>query len=273
MKTMEHLGWKKHNNAHEAGKELNVVFDNCPGQNKNNTVLHLIPYLVEMNYFRCVNFIFLIAGHTKNACDRWFNRLKKTYRLSQAYTMESLKKQLESEHVKILSVEEGDMKDYSEFLNRFYKKMPKIEGYHIFSCNIRDKKQTTFPMMVRESNLEDAASFETNAYRVRFVGCPKDVPYAEAVNARYMLIRDAVINPIPSPGINLYQVELFKNYRSNLLEVFRDVTCPRPSDEVFALIKKEKNSKLAVKKETIKRRRMVKDNRKPLLLDNNVNKN
>jgi hypothetical protein len=31
--------------------ELNQVFDNCPGQNKNNHVLHLVPYLVELVYF------------------------------------------------------------------------------------------------------------------------------------------------------------------------------------------------------------------------------
>ncbi len=32
---------------HTKGKELNVVFDNCPGQNKNHHVLWLVPYLVE----------------------------------------------------------------------------------------------------------------------------------------------------------------------------------------------------------------------------------
>jgi hypothetical protein len=62
------------------GKELNVVFDNCPGQNKNHHVLWLVPYLVEKGYyFHTVNFIFLVTGHTKNAADRRFNNLKKVY--------------------------------------------------------------------------------------------------------------------------------------------------------------------------------------------------
>jgi hypothetical protein len=55
------------------GKKLNVVFDNCGGQNKNNFVLLflLVPYLIEMGYFnKAVNFIFLVAGHTKNAAGR-----------------------------------------------------------------------------------------------------------------------------------------------------------------------------------------------------------
>jgi hypothetical protein len=53
------------------GKELNLVMDNCAGQNKNNHVILLAPYLVEMGYFESVNIIlFLVTGHTKNVCDR-----------------------------------------------------------------------------------------------------------------------------------------------------------------------------------------------------------
>ena len=33
----------------EMGGELSVVFDNCTGQNKNNTVLKLLVFFVEMN--------------------------------------------------------------------------------------------------------------------------------------------------------------------------------------------------------------------------------
>ncbi len=36
----------------EFGKELNIIFDNCFGQNKNNTVLKLVHYLVEMKIFK-----------------------------------------------------------------------------------------------------------------------------------------------------------------------------------------------------------------------------
>ncbi len=42
----------------EKGGELNIIFDNCSGQNKNNSVLRLIPYLVEVGYFKAVNFVF-----------------------------------------------------------------------------------------------------------------------------------------------------------------------------------------------------------------------
>jgi hypothetical protein len=59
---------------------MNIFFDNCSGQNKNNTVLKLMIWLCEMGYFKCVNFNFLIVGHTKNAADHLFNALQFQYR-------------------------------------------------------------------------------------------------------------------------------------------------------------------------------------------------
>jgi hypothetical protein len=43
MKTLDSLGLLKE----QATEELNIVMDNCSGQNKNNHVLLLAPYLVE----------------------------------------------------------------------------------------------------------------------------------------------------------------------------------------------------------------------------------
>jgi hypothetical protein len=37
--------------------------------------------------FKTVNILFLIAGHTKNVCDRRFNNLKKLYNKSYVYTL------------------------------------------------------------------------------------------------------------------------------------------------------------------------------------------
>jgi hypothetical protein len=38
----------------DPGKTLVIAMDNCGGQNKNNIVLRLVPYLMEMGYFRTV---------------------------------------------------------------------------------------------------------------------------------------------------------------------------------------------------------------------------
>jgi hypothetical protein len=47
------------------GGELNIIFDNCSSQNKNNTVLKLPTWLMAMGYFKEIHFIFLMVGHTK----------------------------------------------------------------------------------------------------------------------------------------------------------------------------------------------------------------
>ena len=58
------------------------------GQNKNNTVLKLVMWLKEMRYFKRVSFVFLIVGHTKNACDCLFKSLKHEYRKKNIFTMD-----------------------------------------------------------------------------------------------------------------------------------------------------------------------------------------
>ena len=66
--------------------KLNVIMDNCGGQNKNGTVLKMAAYFVERGCFNRVNLIFLVKGHTKNDCDRMFNRLKIRWLKSNVYT-------------------------------------------------------------------------------------------------------------------------------------------------------------------------------------------
>ncbi len=51
MKTLQIMGLLR---EEEHGKELNIIFDDCTGQNKYNTVLKLVPYLVEMKMFKKV---------------------------------------------------------------------------------------------------------------------------------------------------------------------------------------------------------------------------
>ncbi len=46
--------------------------------------------LVEVKYFKRVEFIFYVKGHTENTCDRMFNLLKLQYHASNVYTMDML---------------------------------------------------------------------------------------------------------------------------------------------------------------------------------------
>ena len=88
VKTLRHLNLLTTDNG---GAELNIVFDKCSGQNKNNTMIMLLIWRKEMlGYFQQINFIFLVVGHTKNATDCLFNSLKMVYRKQNIFTMESL---------------------------------------------------------------------------------------------------------------------------------------------------------------------------------------
>ena len=62
MKTLKQSGLLRAGNP---GGELVIVFDNCSGQNKNNNLLKMVTFLCEMLYFKKVQFLFLVVGHTK----------------------------------------------------------------------------------------------------------------------------------------------------------------------------------------------------------------
>jgi hypothetical protein len=52
--------------------EINLVFDNCAGQNKNRMVYRMLFFMVKLGVCKTARAIFLVKGHTKNGCDRMF---------------------------------------------------------------------------------------------------------------------------------------------------------------------------------------------------------
>lgn len=76
MKTLTNLNILREG---EARGKLTTVFDNFTGQNKNNTVLLMVPYLIECSFAKTIQFVFLVVRHTKNACNCLFNGLKSIY--------------------------------------------------------------------------------------------------------------------------------------------------------------------------------------------------
>jgi hypothetical protein len=74
----------------EPFKEINLVMDNCGGQNKNRHVLRLLFFMVKRKITKVAKAIFLVRGHTKNDCDRLFNTMKKDYRKTNSFTPEDV---------------------------------------------------------------------------------------------------------------------------------------------------------------------------------------
>jgi hypothetical protein len=57
MHDLKSRGWLRDN---DPANSLTVIFDNYRGQNKNNVVLRLAPYLVEKDFFKEVTIAFYV---------------------------------------------------------------------------------------------------------------------------------------------------------------------------------------------------------------------
>ena len=215
------------------GGELNIVFDNCSGQNKNNTVLKLAAWLMAMGYFKSVQFIFLVVGHTKNAADRLFNSLKHEYRKQNLFTFDELARALDqSATVTVHRTVANDFFDYDKLLDGMYRKLTgQIKQNHIFSCEDDGSE-----MMIRKSNLPEHQEYILRLRKKNWetVGRTEMIEYAEKV-----------LKPIKCVGLNPYKmVEMFKNYRPVVpLEFHSDELYAEPSPEVWSKVKVEKTDR------------------------------
>ena len=225
----------------EQGKELTIIMDNCAGQNKNRMVLRLATYLVEAEYFDKVSFVFYIVGHTKNACDRWFNMLKKTYRKRNIYSFEQLTKSMNThDNIHVNLTTESDFKDWDKFFDSLYKRPAPGTTHktHIFSATKENKTTLSF----RHDDLP-----ETQATHQDLLKKGTNTP------DRPTLLKSPPLDTLVPPGIPpIKQVELFSKFRGLIPEAFRDVTCPDPGDEIKGKIKSERNTKQRERNKKIK---------------------
>ena len=217
----------------EVGGELNIIFDNCSGQNKNNTVIKLAVWLSELGYFEKISFIFLVVGHTKNSADRLFNTMKKEYRKHNIFTFEDLVSKLgESDTVTIHQPNANDFLDYDKLLDGPYRKLAgHIKMNHIFTCD-----EMGDVMKLRQSNLLEHE--ETLVYLRKMHW--KDVSQREL-----MEYAERVLTPIKCVGLNPYKmVEMWKNYRPVIpVEYQSDALYAKPSDKVMKKVKVEREDR------------------------------
>ena len=247
------------------GGELNIVFDNLSGQNKNNMVIRLIPYLIEMGYFKKVNFIFLVVGHTKSAADRLFNCLKEIYRRENVGTMQSLFQVLNtSEKVTVHETSSADFYDWGKFLSLFYRNIEGvIKQNHIFSMDretCRDKNKLLLD--IRESDLEGSKHIRYNMMKQTFHGRKEAATsFSDAIKHRPRLIREAetaLLTNLSAPGITPYtQVELHEKFGPCLPPDEAKVTCPKPTPQIYHMVKKEAGDRKKLKVELIEKKRQL----------------
>ena len=185
-----------------------------------------------MKYFKEVNFIFLIVGHTKNAADRLFNCLKTEYRLQNLFTFQALVEALDrSPMVTIHCAVPDDFIDYDKLMCNIFRKLSgKVKTNHIFSCNnVGDQ------MTLRKSDLAEHTKVSFN---LRKKGIWEDMTQDKLVETTNSVLAVA----IPNLGLNPYKmVEMYKNYRPNVPDEFHsDELYAEPSKEVLSKVKTEK---------------------------------
>lgn len=215
-------------------KELNIIMDNCAGQNKNRMVIRAAPYMIESGLFENVNLIFLIKGHTKNMCDRMFNLMKQNYSKRNVYTKTETYRVLGlSDNVTIVPAG-GKFKDWDSEFDILYRrpKAGSVTKNHLFSFSyedISDVLMTTKP-----------AFNSTTTSTQKLLKMKKGWDIVDRQN--YL----ASIQPktIPNPGLSdIKQVHLYTKWRKLVPIEFQDITCPKPNENVISRIKKDTKAK------------------------------
>ena len=210
-------------------EELNLIMDNCGGQNKNGVIIKLGAYMVEKGWFKRVNLVFLIKGHTKNTCDRMFNLLKKRWHHSNVFSFEQSLDILNSmDQVNAIDASELHF-DYNELLSKFYRQpvSGSINKNHIFQF-CRDSLHNSLLTTKRSDNVVISS---TQPLRYD--------PRMRKSCYRKLCLIYAQPNKLDGPGLKpIKHLHLYTKWRKILPQEYKDVTCPLPSNEQIMMAKK-----------------------------------
>lgn len=96
--------------------------------------------LTEIGIFEKCSNLYLVRGHTKNACDRMFMLLKQHFHYKNIYTKEQLNINLnQNDGVEAIEINSEFFNEIDEMLDCFYKRLESgsINRTHIFLWNIQ----------------------------------------------------------------------------------------------------------------------------------------
>lgn len=234
------------------GKRLTIAADNCGGQNKNNTVIRLCNWIVEIGFFQEAEILFYVRGHTKNTCDRMFNLIKKDYHKQMIYTFDYIDEEggelnlmqllNKREDVTAVPVTPEDFVNWDSKLNEVYKYLASgtIEGNHVF----RVTKEKTGRVITTKMHENSPEEVQTIGKRI-----------GEQVRKEKLEKDAAAINP---PGLQtIKRVDLYKKWRKFVPERFQPYITPPPSnkeiEEIAAMRREKSRSRYEKKKATQQR--------------------
>ena len=181
-------------------KQLNLWFDNCGGQNKNRMVLRLLTFLAERRVASEIQFNFLVAGHTKNDCDRNFNLLKSIYRDSNCFVPSQMIQILnESSQVTAKMTDPSIFFAYSVAQDAVMKPVEGINKHHLF------KTKSTEPTKIDMKQYDGCDDDETENISILKRNFKESEWYDTFVSR---------LNPLQAPGIQTIKwIELHDKWK------------------------------------------------------------
>ncbi|XP_067943168.1 uncharacterized protein [Watersipora subatra] len=197
-------------------KKLILHADNCCGQNKNNFMMFYLAWRCQQNLHAEVEMNFLVAGHTKFACDALFGAVKKTYRRTMVSSLDDLVQVVEKSArpnlAQLVGSQSGEqivpVYDWASYFHSA-KKITGIKSFHKFSFS------QAYPGNVKVQTYLDSPAM---MYDVRL----------EGINGLPKLIK-------PEGLDNDRQEYLYNNIREFCRPGTEDLVCPKPHDfESFA---------------------------------------
>ena len=215
-------------------KKLTLVFDNCPGQNKNKVVLKFSDLLVERKYYKKVDVFFFVAGHTKNICDSKFSQMKEKIHKRNIYDYDCLINLLVSKlsDIDIIPVTAKDFKEWKVFLNTIYRlnfKSNIICPNHCFSFDVNKRFIMSYKVFIHDpdSQTQDMLKKGVKLSQIQY-NLYKQQPKPKTMNLEVF---------------NKTQCQLYDHYRVYLPEYVHDRFCKKPPPEVWEAYMEKKNSK------------------------------
>ena len=188
-----------------------------------------------MGYFKKINFVFLVVGHTKNAADSSFNSLKCKYRKQNLYAMQDLFQRLNVlDSVMVMPTTPEDFLGYDALFDDVYRDLAgMVKQNHIFSYGDDTNDNMQPIIQLRESNLDEHKIVNHKATK-------RTREFNNVGELRAHSI--SLLLPLKCLGLNLYKiVEMWKNYRPMIPVEFQDDELyAEPDASIKAKVKDEK---------------------------------
>ena len=193
----------------EPSKRRKIVFhcDNCTGQNKNNCMLKMLCWLVQMDYANEIYLKFMVRGHTKFGPDRHFGMIKKRFEKQNCYTIAHIQQTINESSVLNRSkvFPSRRFKQYREPLDAIFNDLVGISGYQCFWLSSEWKGK----VKVRKS----------------VTGSFSEIRVAKEAGTEFQFT--PVV--LQKPGLKaIKQKELYTKVRQFVPDEYKDELCPIP---------------------------------------------